>query len=162
MNFSISQKEVGLFTFSKLFCPAKMLFPRIQDVYDRNIQFSNEKISQSLLIILRHKDWQKIPHPNKLLAVELSKLFVQQLHISVEFKIWTKWSGQENDFPYYHHQKWKRYEIIISVFTNIEEYQLFQIGEYLVVEGTHVKQVIQVLVGALDYHFLYYFVHCDF
>ena len=43
---------------------------------------------------------------------------------------------------------------IISVFTNIEEYQLFQIGEYLVVEGTHVKQVIQVLVGALDYHFI--------
>ena len=49
-----------------------------------------------------------------------------------------------------------------SVFTNIEEYQLFQIGEYLVVEGTHVKQVIQVLVGALDYHFLYYFVYYDF
>ena len=42
----------------------------------------------------------------------------------------------------------------ISVFTNIEEYQLFQIGEYFVVEGTHVKQVIQVLVGALDYHFI--------
>ena len=158
MNFSNSRKEVGLLTFSKLFCPAKMLFPRIQDVYDRNIQFSNEKISQSLLIILRHKDWQKIPHPNKLLAVELSKLFVQYLHISVEFKIWTKWSGQENDFAVYRHQKWKKK----SVFTNIEEYQLFQIGEYLVVEGTHVKQVIQVLVGALDYHFLYYFVYYDF
>ena len=155
MNFSISQKEVGLFTFSKLFCPAKMLFPRIQDVYDRNIQFSNEKISQSLLIILRHKDWQKIPHPNKLLAVELSKLFVQQLHISVEFKIWTKLKWSRKWFCCLPTSKMKKeYENIISVFTNIEEYQLFQIGEYLVVEGTHVKQVIQVLVGALDYHFI--------
>ena len=52
----------------------------------------------------------------------------------------------------------KKYENIISVFTNIEEYQLFQIGEYLVVEGTHVKQVIQVLVGALDYHLITSFI----
>ena len=39
---------------------------------------------------------------------------------------------------------------IISVFTNIEEYQLLQIGKDLVVEGTHIEQVIEVLVGALD------------
>ena len=43
----------------------------------------------------------------------------------------------------------KKFEII-SVFTNIEEYQLLQIGKDLVVEGTHIEQVIEVLVGALD------------
>ena len=97
----------------------------------------------------------KNSHPNKLLAVELSKLFVQQLHISVEFKIWTKLKWSRKWFCCLPTSKMKKkYENIISVFTNIEEYQLFQIGEYLVVEGTHVKQVIQVLVGALDYHFI--------
>ena len=91
-------------------------------------------------------------HPNKLLAVELSKLFVQQLHISVEFKIWTKLKWSRKWFFCLPTSKMKKK--LFSVFTNIEEYQLFQIGEYFVVEGTHVKQVIQVLVGALDYHFI--------
>ena len=46
--------------------------------------------------------------------------------------------------------KLKMVKKIISVFTNIEEYQLLQIGKDLVVEGTHIEQVIEVLVGALD------------
>ena len=40
--------------------------------------------------------------------------------------------------------KLKMVKKIISVFTNIEEYQLLQIGKDLV------EQVIEVLVGALD------------
>ena len=40
------------------------------------------------------KKWQRNPHPNKLFAVELSQLFEEQLHISVEFQVRAKlkWS----------------------------------------------------------------------
>ena len=100
------------------------------------------------------KKWQRNPHPNKLFAVELSQLFVEQLHISVEFQVRAKLKWSKMMLTFYQCQEEQKNENgkkkIISVFTNIEEYQLLQIGKDLVVEGTHIEQVIEVLVGALD------------
>ena len=78
--------------------------------------FQTKKNPHSLIMIFGHKDWQKIPHPNKLLAVELSKLFVQQLHISVEFKIWTKLKWSRKCFCCLPTTKMKKIWKNISVF----------------------------------------------